>query len=213
MSSPAWLILPVVGAGVGGQARAEGAEQYRNRCAQASCLEVPQGDVDRAMAHMIVSADIAPQILPDLLAGVGIAADEMRCEHRGLGERCRRADPVRDVLTARVVVGLHADRPPLIGQGAPFLGDDIANARGAVGWQANPLDLEGEASQFNARNPSWHTNLPYGLSVLGLSPALDGFLQALRERRVGLPIDAGRDPAVDDERVAGHETRLVAGQP
>ena len=57
--------VAVVGAGIGGQALAVAAEQLRDRRIEVAPGPVPQGDVDRAMAHVVELADVALQVLVD----------------------------------------------------------------------------------------------------------------------------------------------------
>ena len=86
------LVLAVVGAGVGRQARAEAAEQPRDRRAVLLAGEVPERDVERAVAHVVVGAQLALQVVVDLLAALGVAAEQMRGEHDALrhgGRACR----------------------------------------------------------------------------------------------------------------------------
>src|SRR6202161_2869964 len=82
----AGFILAMIGAGVDWQPRPKAAEQPRNRDVAPFASKVPERNVQRAVAHMVVGADLTAEILPDLLAGVGIAPNEMRREHRSLAE-------------------------------------------------------------------------------------------------------------------------------
>jgi hypothetical protein len=81
---------------------------------------------------MIVSADFAAEVLPDLLAGVGIAPNEMRREHRGLTEGRRRAHPMRHIFAASAVIGFDAHGPALGRHAFALLRDQVADAGSAV---------------------------------------------------------------------------------
>src|SRR5579883_669616 len=80
------LLLTVIGAGVNRQLGPESAEEPRDRDIAPFASEVPKRDIERTMAHMVVGANLSAEILPNLLACVGIAPNKMRGEHRGLSE-------------------------------------------------------------------------------------------------------------------------------
>jgi hypothetical protein len=61
---------------------------------------------------------------------------------------------VSHVFTARAVVGFDPHCPALRRQAGPLTCDHVADACGAVGWQAKPIHLETEQAEFNALNPA-----------------------------------------------------------
>src|ERR1700729_535176 len=128
----AGLILAVIGAGINWQPRPKAAEQPRNRDIAPFAREVPERNVQRTVAHVVVGADLATEVLPDLLAGVGIAPNEMRREHRGLTEGRRRAHPMCHIFAASAVIGFDAHRPALGRHAFALLCDQVADASGAV---------------------------------------------------------------------------------
>ena len=111
------------------------------------------------MPHVIVSADLPAQILPDFLARIGVATDQVRRQHCGLGKGGERPDPVGHVLAARAIRRLDADRPALEGQPASLLRHQIADAGGAMGRQAQALQLKAEAGKLDADNAGRHCSL------------------------------------------------------
>ena len=167
----------MVGAGVGWQPGAEAAEQACDGDISAPAGEVPESDVQRPMAHVVVSPHLALQVLPDPFALVRIAPRQMRRKHQGLGEGRGGADPVGHVFTPRAIVGFDPYGPALGGQAGPLACDDVADAGGAVGWQAKPFHLETEQAEFNAFNAA-HCCFPRvatipAVAILVFAPAWD----------------------------------------
>lgn len=146
----------MIGARIGRQARPERAEHRGDRSAEPPSVKIPKRDIDRTVAHVIVGPHLAAEVLPDLLAGGRIAADEMRREHRRLAKRRRRADPVSHILAARAVAGLDPDRPALEGQTAAFSGNQIADPGSAMRRQSEAFDIEGKAGELDASDPGLH---------------------------------------------------------
>ena len=57
--------VAVIGAGIGRQALAVAAQQFRDRRVQVAPGPVPQGDVDGAVAHVVELADVALEVVVD----------------------------------------------------------------------------------------------------------------------------------------------------
>ena len=155
------LVLAVVGAGVGRQAGAEAAEQLRDRGAVLLAGEVPERDVERAVAHVVVGAQLALQVVVDLLAGSRVAAEQMRGEHEALGHRRWRADPVGDVLADQAIVGPDAHRVAARLDLAALLVDPVADAlrrRGA--GRPEVWHLVGEAVDLDPVDPAHGASPP-----------------------------------------------------
>ena len=81
------------------------------------------------MAHVVVGAQLALQVVIDLLARLRVAAEQVRGEHQALRHRRGRADPVGDVLAEQAVVGPDPDRVAAGLDLAALLIDPVADAR------------------------------------------------------------------------------------
>ena len=97
------------------------------------------------MAHVVVGAQLALEVVVDLLARLRVAADQVRRQHDGLGERGGRADPVRDVLADQAVVGPDPDRVAARRQPAALHVLHVGDTGGAVARQAEIRHLVREA--------------------------------------------------------------------
>ena len=148
------LVLAVIGAGVGRQAGTKTAQQTRDRRAVLLAGEVPQRDVERAMAHVVVGAQLALEIVVDLLAALGIAAEQMRGEHDALGHRGRGAHPVGDVFADEAVVGADAHGVAAGPDLAALLVDPVADPLGAVLGQAEVRHLVRKAVDLDPVDPA-----------------------------------------------------------
>ena len=142
-------LLAMVGAGIGRQALAKAAEQGCDRGAVLLAGEVPKRDVERPVAHVVVGAQLALQVVVDLLAGLRVAADQVRRQHDRLGERGGRADPVGDVFADQAVVGPDLDRVAARRQPAALDVLHIGDAGGAVARQAEVRHLVGKARDLD----------------------------------------------------------------
>jgi hypothetical protein len=135
----------VIRARIGRQPLAVAAQQFRDRRAVVAPGPVPQGDVDRAVPHVVELPDIALQVLVDRDALARILADEARAEHQHLAERRAGRDPLRHVLAAPAVGGVDDhrelrqahDRAALEGDG---LRDAVA--REVVGVEVELMDFD-----------------------------------------------------------------------
>lgn len=114
----------MVSAGVGGQVGAESAEERRDRGVVFFSDEIPEGIVERAVAHVVVGAQFTFEVVVDLLAMIGVAANEHWGEHGSLGERGWRADPVGDVFAGEAVIGVDLDGEAT---GGEFVSFDIGH--------------------------------------------------------------------------------------
>jgi len=84
------------------------------------------------MAHVVVGAQFAFEVVVDLLAVLGVAAQENGGEHGGLGEGGGGADPVGDVFTREAVVGVNLDGKAFGGEGVAFDVGHVAHACGGL---------------------------------------------------------------------------------
>ena len=90
--------LRVIRRCVGRKPLAVAAEQLGNGHAVLAAREIPEGDVERAVAHVVELPRLALEIVVDALALLGLASDEIRREHDRRTQRGGRTDPVRDVF-------------------------------------------------------------------------------------------------------------------
>ena len=102
--------VAMIGRGVGFETRAIAAEQLTDRGVEFLAGEVPQRDVDRAMAEMVVLPQFPLEVVVDLLAMIGVPAEQERRQSQGLGQRRLGAAPERDILAARAVARRDDDR-------------------------------------------------------------------------------------------------------
>ena len=130
------------------------AEQARYRHAEILAGEVPERDVERAVAHVVVGAQLALQVVVDLLAAFRVAAEQVRGEHDALGHRCGRADPVGHVFAGQAVVGPDAHRVAARLDLAALLVDPVGDALGAVLGQAEVRHLIRERVNLDPVDPA-----------------------------------------------------------
>ena len=113
----------VVGRGIGLEPAAIAAEELADRGAELPAREVPERDVDRPVPVVVVLAQLALEVVVDLLAVVGVAAQQERRQRQRLRQRRPGAAPERHVLAARAVLarddhgvlGQQDRRPLLVG--------------------------------------------------------------------------------------------------
>ena len=106
------------------------------------------------MAHVVVGAQLALQIVVDLLPALGIAAEQMRGEHDALRHGGWGADPVGDVFADEAVVGADAHRVAAGPDLAALLVDPVAHPLRTVGRQPEVGHLVRKAVDLDPVDPA-----------------------------------------------------------
>jgi hypothetical protein len=102
------ISVAVIGAGIGRQTLAIATKQNADGTVELLARPVPKRDIKGAMAKVVELADFTLQIVIDPLALLGVPADQLGCQHLGLGQRRGRGDPVGDIFAATAILGLDA---------------------------------------------------------------------------------------------------------
>ena len=113
----------------------------------------PQSDVQHAVAHVVVGAQLPLQVIVDLLAPVRVAPEQQRRQHHRLGEGRGRAHPVRDVLAAGAVVAADPHREPGGGQRGALDVGHVADAGGGL-LQPDVGNLERKLANLDTVDPA-----------------------------------------------------------
>jgi len=124
--------LPVIGARISGQPLAKRAQHRRHRHAVLPPGQIPEGNVERALSHVVIGAQFALHIVVQGFAMGGIAPDQHRRQHLRLPQRSEGTHPVRHVGPHGAVIGADADGKAGWRQGCALLKDDVADT-GAAG--------------------------------------------------------------------------------
>ena len=90
--------------------------------------EIPERVVEGAVAHVVVGAQFAFEVVVDLLAMIGVAANEYGGEHGGLGKGGGGADPVGDVFAGEAIVCVDLNGKTFGGECVAFDVGHVADA-------------------------------------------------------------------------------------
>ena len=146
---PARLFLRVIGAGIGREPFAISAQHAGDRHVMFFAGEIPQRNVQHAVAHMVISADLALQVVVDLDARFGVAAQQVGGQHLHLPQRRRGADPVGDIFALCAIIAADAYGKTLGFEFATREVDQIAHPGGCMFTQPQIVGFKGKEVNFN----------------------------------------------------------------